>query len=127
MKRLKIFFLATDLGFLIYWLITLLHIIPRELAFKNYSNPIISSWNWSFFPPDMCVSFTGITAIILFSREKSLWQKFALLSLTLTFCSGLQAISFWFLRNDFDLMWWTFNLYLMIYPLFFVRGLVVQE
>lgn len=124
MNRLKVFFLATDLGFIIYWLITLLHIIPSELAFKDYTNPIISAWNWSFFPLDMCVSFTGITTIILFSRKNNLWKKFALLSLAMTFCSGLQAVSFWFLRNDFDFMWWAFNLYLVIYPLFFVKGLV---
>jgi hypothetical protein len=44
----------------------------------------------------------------------------ALISLVLTFCSGLQAIAFWILRADFDLSWWIPNLFLMIYPIFFI-------
>ncbi|HEX2947832.1 MAG TPA: DUF5360 family protein [Clostridia bacterium] len=126
MKRLKFFFLLNDIGFLVYWLITLLHIIPADLAFKDYDNPIISAWNWSFFPLDMCISFTGIFSVVLFSKRNPLWKRLALISLTLTFCSGLQAVSFWFLRSDFDLIWWASNLFLVIYPLFFIRGVVKE-
>lgn len=48
----------------------------------------------------------------------------ALISLTLTFCSGLQAIAFWIIKADYDLMWWIPNLYLLIYPLFFIPKLI---
>ncbi|MGI6187453.1 MAG: DUF5360 family protein, partial [Brevibacillus sp.] len=44
----------------------------------------------------------------------------ALISLVLTSCSGLQAISFWLFKGDFDPVWWIPNLYLLIYPLFFL-------
>lgn len=126
MKRLKIFFILTDIGFILYWLITLLHIIPEALLFKDYNNPILSAWNWSFFPLDMCISFSGITSLILHGKNNPMWRRTALISLVLTFCSGLQAVSFWFLRNDFDIMWWLFNLYLVIYPLFFIKGVIKE-
>jgi hypothetical protein len=126
MKRLKVFFLATDIGFLTYWFITVLHIIPEGLVFKDYNNPIISAWNWSFLPLDLSISFTGISSLILYFRSNPLCKKLALISLTLTFCSGLQAVSFWFLRSDYDLIWWVFNLYLVLYPLFFVKGLIKE-
>jgi hypothetical protein len=126
MKILKKFFLITDIGFIIYWFITLFHLIPQDLLFKDYTNPILVSWNWSFFPLDMAISVTGLSSIYLFYQGNILWKKFSLISLVLTFCSGLQAISFWVIRYDFDLIWWIFNLYLIIYPIFFMKNLVID-
>lgn len=124
MKKLKYFFLVTDISFIFYWTITLLHLIPEQLLFKDYGNPILESWNWSFFPLDILISLTGLVSLYLYSKGKERWRVISLLSLTLTFCSGLQAISFWVLQKDFDLTWWIPNLYLIIYPLFFIKGLV---
>lgn len=125
MKKLKIFFLITDIGFILYWLITLLHVIPENLLFKDYTNPILVAWNWSFFPLDIAISVTGLTSLFLHAKKKPVWRKLALISLVLTFCSGLQAISFWAIRADFDIMWWGFNLYLF-YPIFFMKGMLKQ-
>lgn len=127
MKILRIFFIVTDIGFIVYWLITLLQIIPVQFLFKDYNNPILSAWNWSFFPLDMCISFTGIYSLLLYSNRNQLWKKVALISLVLTFCSGLQALSFWSLRSDFDLIWWTFNIYLLMYPFFFAKGMLNER
>lgn len=127
MKKLRVFFLLTDIGFILYWLITILHVIPDALLFKDYNHPILSAWNWSFFPLDMCISFTGLSCLFMYTKKNLLWRKFGLISLVLTFCSGLQAISFWFIRNDFDILWWAFNLYLLIYPLFFIKGMVKEN
>lgn len=124
MKRLKVFLLITDIGFIIYWLITGLHLIPDSWAFKDYNNPILVAWNWSFFPLDMFISGTGLTSIYLYYKKKPFWKKLCLITLVLTFCSGLQAISFWALRMDFDISWWAVNLYLLIYPLFFIKSVV---
>lgn len=120
MKCLKPFFLITDIGFIIYWIITLLHIIPQEYLFKDYSNPIMIAWNWSFLPLDMAISFTGLSSLFLFRKQNIKWKSLALISLILTFCSGLQAISFWAINSDFDISWWIPNLYLLIYPVFFI-------
>lgn len=124
MKKLKILFLFTDIGFIIYWLITALHLIPINLAFKDYNNPILVDWNWSFFPLDMFISLTGFLALYFLNRKSEKWKMLCLCSLILTFCSGLQAVAFWTLRNDFDLTWWVFNLYLLIYPLPFIYKLI---
>lgn len=126
MKKLKFFFLVTDIGFIIYWFVTLIHVLPLEWAFKDYNNPIIVDWNWSFFPLDMCISFSGITTTVLAAKKNPIWKKFALISLVLTISSGLQAVSFWYLRNDFDPLWWGFNLYLIIYPLFFIKPILKE-
>jgi len=120
MRRLKPFFLVTDIGFILYWIITLLHLIPAEYLFQDYTNPILVSWNWSFLPLDLAISATGLLSLYLHEREDQRWQALALISLVLTFCSGLQAVSFWVLRSDFDLSWWIPNLYLLVYPLFFI-------
>ncbi len=126
MKYLKPFFLITDIGFILYWLVTALHLIPESWAFKDYTNPILVAWNWSFFPLDMCISATGLSSIYLYGKKNQLWKKLSLISLVLTFCSGLQAIAFWALRLDFDISWWSVNLYLLVYPLFFI-GRVVKD
>ncbi|MFS2173715.1 YvaD family protein [Priestia megaterium] len=124
MKYLKPFFLVTDIGFIIYWIVTYFELIPKSVAFKDYDNPIVIAWNWSFFPLDILISFTGLFSLYLYKLHRKSWQNYALISLVLTFCSGIQAIAYWAFIKDFDLTWWAFNLYLMIYPLFFIKLLI---
>ena len=51
------------------------------------------------------------------------WRNLALVSLTLTSCSGLMAVCFWTFRGDFDPGWWLPNLFLLIYPLWFIDNI----
>lgn len=120
MARLKAFFLLVDISFLAYWLLAWFHLFPRDYLFKDYDNPILDAWNFSFLPLDLIVSATGLGSIWCHRTGRALWQPLALVSLTLTFCSGLQAIAFFGLRKDFDPIWWGPNLFLMLYPLFFL-------
>jgi Family of unknown function (DUF5360) len=127
MSTLKAFFWFTDLGFIVYWLITALHLIPAQYLFQNYTNPILTAWNWSFLPLDLMVSVSGLAALWAYRQKLELWRSLALISLSLTFVSGLNAISFWLIRGDFDPTWWIPNLYLLIYPLFFLPKLLKLE
>ena len=127
MKTLKKFFLITDSGFILYWLITLLHLIPEEYLFKDYHNSILVAWNWSFLPLDFLISFTGLLSLFLYKVRSNNWKPIALISLVFTFCSGLQAISFWIIRWDFDLIWWVPNLFLLVYPVFFIPQLISNK
>jgi hypothetical protein len=93
------------------------------VLYKDYTNSILVAWNWSFFPIDMLISISGLNTIRLYRKNSNLWVFFALGSLFLTFCSGLMAISFWIFHNDFDLAWWIPNLFLLIYPIFYLNKL----
>ena len=124
MKILKFFFGLTDIGFILYWLITLMHWIPAQYLFKDYNDPTLVAWNFSFLPIDLLISFTGIFSLILYNKGLKIWKQIALISLILTSCSGLQAIAFWTFRLDFDPNWWLPNLFLLIYPLFFIPRLI---
>ncbi|TGN08721.1 DUF5360 family protein [Leptospira ilyithenensis] len=127
MKTLRPFFLITDIGFVLYWFITILHIIPDEWLFKDYNNPLLVSWNWSFLPLDLLISFSGLFSLYLYGKANSAWKPISLISLVLTFSSGLQAIAFWGIRLDFDITWWLPNLYLLLYPIYFIRKSVTGE
>lgn len=124
LRSLRWFFLVTDIGFIVYWTITGVHLIPNEYLFKDYNNPILMAWNWSFLPLDLFISATGLTSLYFYRKNRPEWRSLALVSLVLTFCSGLQAIAFWVIRNDFSLTWWVPNLFLLLYPLFFIPGFV---
>jgi hypothetical protein len=124
MKNLKYFFVFIDTAFIIYWSITALHLIPAEYLYNDYTNPILVNWNWSFFPLDILVSITGYYSIYLSHKNNQKWRVFALVSLILTCISGLQAISYWILAKDYDLTWWIPNLFLLIYPLFFMPKII---
>jgi hypothetical protein len=124
MRRLRPFFVVTDTGFVLYWLITLAGVLPEAWLFKDYHDPILWAWNWSFLPLDLAISATGFGALALHARGRPTWIGWALVSLALTSCSGLQAIAFWTLRRDFDLGWWLPNLYLLLYPWAFLPRLV---
>lgn len=123
MKSLKYWFLVVDLGFITYWLVTALHLLPDAYLYNDYTNPILVNWNWSFFPLDILVSITGLYSVYA-SRHGGRWQVFALISLVLTSVSGLQALSYWTLAGEFDLMWWIPNGLLLVYPLFYIPGIV---
>ena len=127
MNSLKLFFWFTDLGFIAYWLITALHLIPAQYLFQDYTNPILSAWNWSFLPLDLSISASGLSALWAYTKKLEIWRSLVLISLVLTSTSGLNAIAFWVIRRDFDPTWWIPNLYLMLYPLFFLPGFLKLE
>ncbi len=116
--------LVTDVGFLVYWAITAVGVLPTEWLFKDYSNPILVAWNWSFAPIDLCASGFGLASLVAARNGKYVWRSYALISVTLTFCAGAMALGFWMLRHDFDPWWWAPNFYLLAWPLFFVSQLV---
>lgn len=128
-KRMRPFVLVTDLGFILYWSVSLLillgfEVVPEAWLFKDYDDPIIYAWNWSFFPLDMVLSGCGLLALRRHARDDPSWRGLAAFSLALTFCAGFMAICFWAIRLDFDPSWWAANLFLAIWPLFFLPGLV---
>ncbi|PYI54590.1 YvaD family protein [Paenibacillus flagellatus] len=123
-RSLRIWFWVTDVGFVLYWLVTALKLIPADYLYSDYRNPVLVAWNWSFFPLDLFISATGFASLYAWKRGSASWERWALLSLALTFCSGLQAISFWSIRLDFDVSWWIPNLYLLLYPCFYIPALI---
>lgn len=123
-NSLKILFLLTDIGFIVYWIVTIFELIPKAYLYQDYQNELLVIWNWSFFPLDILISITGLISLYLYRGKDLRWISFALISLTLTFTSGLQAIIFWIIKQDFDLMWWIPNLYLLLYPLYFIPSIL---
>lgn len=123
-RSMKLLMIVTDVGFVVYWLITALHLLPPDWLYKDYTNQLLVHWNWSFFPLDILVSATGTTSLLLARRGDKPWRQLALVSLTLTSVSGLQAISFWVFSGDFNIGWWLPNLFLLLYPLWFIPRLV---
>lgn len=115
---------VTDVGFVAYWLVTALGLLPPELAYEDYTNPLLVAWNWSFFPLDLLASATGFAALAARARGRAVWTSLAVVSLTLTSVAGLQAVAFWALRGEFDPAWWLPNLFLLVFPWFFLPGLM---
>ncbi|MFC9970659.1 DUF5360 family protein [Spirillospora sp. NPDC127200] len=109
----KVAMLVTDVGLLLYWAVAFAGLIPPELAYKDYSDPILRDWNASFVPLDLAASLTGLATLC----TPSVWRPLMAVSLTLTSTAGLQAIAFWALRCDFSLTWWLPNLFLLLFPL----------
>lgn len=124
-KSLRIMMGMTDIGFIIYWGVIWLGVIPKEYGYQDYSNEYLVDWNLSFIPLDLIISFTGLLSMYYFYKRKDSWKPLCMISLALTFSSGLQAIAFWAIRGDFSWMWWIPNLFLMLYPLYFLIDLII--
>jgi hypothetical protein len=116
-RGLPTLMVLTDLGFIVYWVVTGLHLLPPEWLYRDASNALMVDWNWSFLSLDLLVSFTGLLALVLARRGDATARGLVTISLTLTSASGLMALSFWALRRDFDLGWWLPNGFLLVYPL----------
>lgn len=115
----------TDFGMLLYWSITVLAALsvialPQDWLFKDYYDSRVVAWNWSFFPLDIALSLTGIYALRLEAKGDDRWRFWAVISLTLTVCAGLMAISYWAILGEYDIAWWAPNLFLMLWPLPFL-------
>ena len=127
MIRRKLMFI-TDIGMLLYWSLTILLAlkllnIPGDWLFKDYDDPRVMAWNWSFLPIDIALSVTGLKSLQLEKQNSDAWRMWAVVSLTLTVCAGLMAISYWVFVKDFDLSWWIPNLFLMVWPIPFILKL----
>ncbi len=128
MRRMKPLIVVTDVSFIVYWAVSLpllfgLDVVPASWLFKDYHDPLVYAWNWSFFPLDIVLSICGLLAVRRHSRGDPSWQPLAAFSLALTFCAGFMAVSFWAIRLDFDPAWWGANLFLAIWPCFFLPRL----
>lgn len=108
----------TEIGMVSYWLFAtivalgFLH-VPPEYMYSDYNNPLIVSWNWSFLPLDLLFSVTGLMSRFGNFEAKNK-ERLSIISLSLMFCAGLMAISFWVINSDFDPFWWAINLWLML-------------
>ncbi|MEV4571515.1 DUF5360 family protein [Nonomuraea sp. NPDC049419] len=63
--------LATDVGFVVYFTVTGLGLIPLEWAFADYTNPLMVDWNWSFLWIDLLAGATGLTSLWLLRRDQA--------------------------------------------------------
>jgi len=118
----KTVLLTIDFGFIFYWLLIALNLIPHEWVFQNYDDPIVRAWNWSFLPLDIAASITGFMGI----KGKG---NLALLvmSSTLTMVAGGMALAFWGIQGFFNLGWWLPNLFLFVAGLIFLVRLVNSQ
>jgi hypothetical protein len=110
--------LITDVGFIVYWVSAALNLFPSDWLYKDYDDPILFAWNWSFAPVDLAASLLGLSSLVLARKGSKSWPLLSMLSVSLTFCAGLMAVSFWTIRRDFEPGWWVPNLYLVIWTLF---------
>jgi uncharacterized membrane protein YfhO len=118
----------TDAGFVLYWSVTALAAlgvlaIPPAYLYRGYHDPLLVAWNWSFAPLDLAASATGLAALSALRTARA-WSGLAIVSLSLTSAAGGMAIAFWAISGDFDLVWWSANLFLLAWPLFYLPSLI---
>jgi len=116
----------TEAGMLTYWVFAALVAlkiiyVPPDYMYSDYQNPVIVIWNWSFFPIDVLFAVTGLVSrFVSMSAQKA--RTLSVVSLSLMFCAGLMAISFWMIQQTFDPFWWGVNLWLIILSGFVLIG-----
>ena len=67
-RTFKMMLVLVDAGLLLYWGAVLLGLIPEEMRFKDYDNPVVQAWNWSFFPLDISAAVTVFLGAYLTRR-----------------------------------------------------------
>lgn len=128
-RRLAIALAVTDVLFLTYWAVAALSVagllhIPPQYMYVGYGEARVTAWNWSFLPLDLAFSVVGLLAVRAARRGDPLWRPLALISLILTQVAGLMAVGYWALMGEFDPSWFLPNLALVVWPAFFLPGLV---
>ena len=131
-RSLKYLLTVTDVLFILYWTIAALAeleviSISPEYMYADYDESRVVAWNWSFFPLDIAFSIAGLWAIRLARIGNPVWVPLAIISLILTMTAGGMAVAYWTILGEFDPLWFLPNLLLVVWPLFFLRRLVVGE
>jgi hypothetical protein len=108
---------ATDLGFILYWSLIALHLLPAKAMFDEYHLPTVRAWNWSFLPLDLLASFIGLAALRRAPKRPQSADALAAISLVLTSVAGGMALAYWAIRGQFALAWWLPNAFLLLFPL----------
>ncbi len=119
-RGLRTCFLLVDFAFLIYWTLSFFQLIPAKWLLMNADQPFLVDWNWSFLPLNLLIASTGFLTLFLAAKRSHKAVTMALISLIMTFCAGLQALSFWVLSGDFSWIWWIPNVFLVLYPIPFI-------
>ncbi len=119
-KNQKMLVAATDFGMLVYWLLVFLNFLEiisldPEYMYSDYGDPTIVAWNLSFLPIDLAFSVLGLIGIFYALADKTK-ELFNVISLSLMFCAGIMAISFWLIVADYKIFWWLINLWLVVLP-----------
>ncbi|MEI8080687.1 MAG: DUF5360 family protein [Actinomycetes bacterium] len=109
--------LVTDVGFVLYWTLIAIRLLPAEVMFADYDQPTVAAWNWSFLPLDMAASISGFAAVRALRRGHPRATPLLATSLTLTSTAGGMALAYWAIRGDFELTWWLPNAFLLVFPL----------
>lgn len=126
MRHARVVLVVVDVCLMAYWAATAMHLIPLDKAFKDYEDATIQAWNWSFLPLDSLAATLGCWGTHLVGRGRPFGREILIIGLTLTFCAGLMAVSFWALYGDINLRWWAPNIMLMIVPCV-VCGTLLRE
>ena len=126
---LKSLITVTDVLFIVYWLVVVLSelgllSIPPEMMYADFDDPRVVAWNWSFFPLDIVFSIVGLAAIQANQSGNGIWRPLAIISLILTMTAGGMAVSYWAILKEFDPSWFIPNVVLVVWPIFFLPGLV---
>ena len=74
---------------------------------------MVVAWNWSFLPLDLLFAVAGLLARFG-PMEGKASGVLAIVSLSLMFCAGLMAVSFWMIQQFYDPFWWGVNLWLVL-------------
>ena len=105
---------ATDALMPLYWGVAALAAagvvaLAPEALYKDYHDPVVVAWNWSFAPLDLAFAATGLASVARAQRGGA-WRG--------------MAIAFWALRGDFDPGCWLPNLVLLLGPLIWLPRLL---
>ena len=126
-RALRVFLLVIDVGSLAYRLVSALHRLPPQALYAHHDDPVMVARNGSSLPLDLVVSASGLSSLWLARRGDRRWSMLARLSLAFTSASGLGAVAFRALTDDFDLAWWAPNLVPMLGPWPFVVALLPDQ
>ncbi len=110
----------TETGMLLYWLLAALMAtgllsLPPQWMYPDHTQPVMVAWNWSFFPIDALFALLGLSARFAV-KDAARQQVLTVCALSLMFCAGVMALSFWIIQGSFDPLWWGMNLWLVILP-----------
>ncbi|WP_019204505.1 DUF5360 family protein [Tsukamurella sp. 1534] len=126
-RTAKTLLVVVDVALVAYWVAVIADLLPEAQRFRDYSNPVVQAWNWSFLPLDLLAVACGLAGVRMATTGSRVGRSVLTVGLTLTFCAGFMAVSFWAFYGDFDAAWWAPNIALMVVPLLVHLAMLAED
>ncbi|MCK9268165.1 MAG: YvaD family protein [Alkaliphilus sp.] len=112
MKIYKLILGFMGFGYISYWILALLGVIPIE-----YSNANEFAYEWSFAVIDILIGLMNLTSLFMYLRKNLYWKIMLTITLSVSVGINFHTMIYWVILKNFSNPMWFIAMWVFSYSL----------